>query len=95
MANYAVFLQGENFELPRDGGKQLLGFFVTVRVEAESEAEAGSKAIQLVKSDSQLEDSFKADAAVSSDLRVKLLHQLLPENRMDRTEYTFYPMGEE
>lgn len=58
MTNYAVFLQGDNFELSREGRKQLLGFFVTVRVEAESEAEAGNKAIRLVKSDSQLADAF-------------------------------------
>jgi hypothetical protein len=31
MANYAVFLEGNDFEFSRGGSKELLGFFVTVR----------------------------------------------------------------
>ncbi len=95
MTNYAVFLQGDNFELSRDGRKQLLGFFVTVRVEAESEADAGNKAIQLVKSDSHLADAFMAGTAASPEIQVKVVHQLLPENKMTRTEYSFFPMNDE
>jgi hypothetical protein len=50
MANYAVFLEGEDFELSHSGSKELLGFFVTVRVEAQSECEAKISGVTLVKS---------------------------------------------
>ena len=95
MTNYAVFLQGDNFQLSREGVIQLLGFFVTLRVEAESEPEAEKKAIQLVRSDSQLAEAFKENSPASPEIRVKVVHQLLPENKMKNTEFTFFKMEEE
>jgi len=95
MTNYAVFLQGENFELSHEGEVRLLGFFVTVRVEAESEPEAEKRAIQHVKSDPQLAEAFKAGVAASPEVRVNVVHQLLPDNKMGNTVYTFFPMEEE
>lgn len=94
MTNYAVFLEGEDFELSHSGAKELLGFFVTVRVEARSESEAESRAIQRVRSDPQLSDAFKAEAGATPKVKAKVVHQLLLENRMADTAYTFFPMGE-
>lgn len=63
MTNYAVFLEGNDFELSRNGSKEVLGFFVTVRVESQSEQEAASRAIEIVKADPQLEEAFRADTS--------------------------------
>jgi len=94
MPNYAVFLEGNNFELSHIGRKELLGFFVTVRVEAQTEREAEIQAIQLVKSDPQLSNAFRADARETPIVKVKVVHELLPENRMEKTGYIFFPMEE-
>lgn len=94
MTNYAVFLEGEDFELTRDGGKDLFGFFVTVRVEAESVREAEREAIELIKSDPTLAEAFKSVGKEALRINSRVVHQLLPENRMDKTEYTFFPMEE-
>jgi hypothetical protein len=94
MANYAVFLEGEDFELLHGEGKELLGFFVTVRVEAQSDCEAKIRATNLVKSDPQLADAFKATAAKAPKIEVKIVHQLLPENKMKSTGFVFFPMKE-
>ena len=94
MGNYAVFLEGKNFELSRGGGKELFGFFVTVRVETHSEREAEISATNHVKSDPQLADAFKENASVTPEIEVKVVHLLLPENKMKNTEFEFFPMGE-
>jgi hypothetical protein len=95
MANYAVFLEGANFVLTRGIGKELLGFFVTVRVESSSAQEAASGAISLVKSDPQLEEAFRAVSEKTPTVVVKVVHELLPENRMKNTEFMFFPMEEQ
>ena len=94
MKNYAVFLMGEDFMLSRDGSNELCGFFVTVRVEANSEDEAGADAIQIVKSDPHLADAFKTDAIEKPKIEVRVVHELLPDNKMKNTGYTFFPMEE-
>ena len=72
----------------------MFGFFVTVRVEAQSEREAEISATALVKSDPQLAHAYKAGANETPKIEVKVVHQLLPENRMKNTEFEFFPMGE-
>jgi len=94
MGNYAVFLEGKNFGLSRNGSNELFGFFVTVRVEAESEREAEITATALIESDPQLADAYKADANETPKIEVKVVHQLLPENKMKNTELIFFSMGE-
>ena len=94
MGNYAVFLEGKNFALRRGREKELFGFFVTVRIEAHSEPEAKIKATALVESDPQLVDGYKADANVASTVEVKIVHELLPENKMKNTEFVFFPIKE-
>jgi hypothetical protein len=94
MKNYAIFLMGEDFMLSRGESKELCGFFVTVRVEANTEEEAGAEAIQALKSDPQLADAFEADAPRPPKIEVRVVHELLPENKMKNTKYTFFPMEE-
>jgi len=92
MINYAVFLEGNNFELTHAGKKDLFGFFITVRIEADSESEAKSEAIQLVKSDPELSEAYRADAKEAPVIKVKVVHELLSENKMNKTKYTFFSM---
>ena len=94
MANYAVFLEGKNFELSRGGFKELFGFFVTVRVDAPSEHDAGVNATTVLKSDAQLADAFKEGASKTPQIEVKVVHELLPENKMKNTEFVFFSMKE-
>ena len=94
MGNYAVFLEGKDFELLRGGSKELFGFFVTVRVEAQSEREAEISATAIVKSDPQLAHAYKADANEIPRIEVKVVHQLLTENKMKNTKFEFFPMRE-
>ena len=94
MTVYAVFLEGNDFELSRNGRKEMLGFFVTVRIESQSEQEAASRAIEIVKADPQLEEAFRADTGKNPRIQAKLVHEILPGNTMKNNEFVFYPMDE-
>jgi hypothetical protein len=94
MANYAVFLEGNNFELARGTNKELLGFFVTVRVESPTEQEAANSAILFIKSAPQLEAAFQVGGITTPSIEVKVIHELLPENMMKNSEFVFFPMEE-
>ena len=95
MKNYAVFLQGNNFPLTRNGIQDKLGFFITVRVEAENEEKASSLATELVKSDPELAEAYGTNDTTRPNIEVKVVHELLPENTMNKTEFFFYSMVEE
>ncbi|MBF8164054.1 hypothetical protein [Ectopseudomonas hydrolytica] len=95
MKNYAVFLEGSNFELTRKGAKEVVGFFVTVRVETASEDEATALAIEIVKSYELLKEAFNPNATATPRLEAKVVHELLPSNKMKNTEPVFFPMADE
>ena len=92
MKNYAVFLEGNDFELTRKGKKEIVGFFITIRVETASEAEAASRAIEVIKSYDLLKEAFNPNATVTPRLDAKLVHELLPNNKMKNTELVFFPI---
>ena len=95
MKNYAVFLMGEDFMLPNNGSKELCGFFITLRVEADTEDEAGAAAYRSAEGRSAaIADAFKAGSPKTPRIEVRVVHELLPENKMKNTEYTFFPMEE-
>jgi hypothetical protein len=95
MKNYAVFLEGNDFELTRKDTKEIVGFFVTVRVETASEDEAAVRAIEVVKTYDILKEAFSSSTAVTPRLDAKLVHELLPNNKMKNTELVFFPMVDE
>ncbi len=90
--NYAVFLEGANFEINLDGIKQLLGFFTTVRVEAASQEEAKSSALKVLLADPQLESCFANQPHIKPSIKVQDVHELPADNHMKNTGYTFFPM---
>ncbi len=92
MANYAVFLEGNNFELMREGRKNRFGFFVTVRVDSPSEHDAKDSAISLVRSAPELQEAFQNTSEIKPSIEAKVVHELLPENKMKNTEFKFFPM---
>ena len=94
MPNYAVFLEGNDFALSRNGRREVVGFFVTVRVETESEHEAASRAIEVVKSNSMLQEAFGPEPGAVPRIEAKAVHELMPDNKMKNTEFTFFPMEE-
>ena len=78
---------GEDFMLPNSGSKELCGFFVTVRIEADTEDEAGAAALEVLKEDPQLADAFKADSPKTPKIEVRVVHELLPENKMKKDRW--------
>jgi len=95
MNNYAVFIEGNDFLLTHGDTKEALGFFVTVRVEANSEDEAINTAIEIVKSNPKLAEAYTTNLNKKPSLKVNVVHELLPDNKMNNTGFTFYPMEEE
>jgi hypothetical protein len=94
MPNYAVFVEGNDFQLSRNGRKEVVGFFVTVRVVTDSEREAASCAIEVVRSDPMLQEAFRPGAGPIPRIQVKVVHELMPDNKMKNTQFTFFPMEE-
>jgi hypothetical protein len=95
MNNYAVFIEGNDFVLTQGDTKEALGFFITVRVDANSEDEAVSKAMEVVKSNPKLAEAYTTNLSKKPSLKANVVHELLPENNMNNTGFTFYPMEEE
>lgn len=94
MKNYAVFLHGENFDIHYQGKRQPVGFFTTVRVEAASEKEAANLAVKVIENDPELLEAFQPEASTAPDLRVKVIHELEPNNKMRNTGHVFFTMDE-
>jgi hypothetical protein len=94
VSNYAVFLQGQNFKLEQEGSSAMLGFFVTVCVEAKSEEEASDAARKAVQSDPKLAAAFQGKPAIQPSIAVEVVHLLTPEINKFTTGYTFFPMDE-
>jgi hypothetical protein len=94
MANYAVFLEGNDFALNFGGVEQAVGFFITVRVEAHSEEAAATAAIAIVRADPRLAEAFSGATLQHLRLEPKVVHELPPENRMENTGFVFFPMEE-
>lgn len=94
MTNYAVFLEGNNFELTHGERKDRFDFFVTVRVESPSEQDAKDHAIYLVRSTSELQEAFQNTSEIEPSIEVKVVHELLPENKMKNTEFIYFQMDD-
>lgn len=94
MANYVVFLEGNDFELTSNGHKEVVGFFITVRVEAQTEEVAAEKAIEVVKADPCLAEAFAGGSRKSPRIEAKVVHELPAENKMKNTDFQFFPMVE-
>ena len=95
MTNYAVFLEGNNFELELDGRKELFGFFATARVDSPSEEDAKDSAVSLISSSPELQEAFRSVSEIKPTIEAKAVHELLPENQMNSTGFTFFPMENE
>jgi hypothetical protein len=94
MKNYAVFLHCENFDIQYKGKKQPVGFFTTVRVEAESDDVASRLATQTIEADPTLSEAFAPNASTKPTIQVKVIHVLEPSNKMNNTAHTFFAMSE-
>lgn len=95
MGNYAVFLEGNNFELTLDGRKSLFGFFKTVHVESPSEKKARDSAISLVRSLPELQEALQNISEIQPTIEAKVAHELLPQSKMKNTGFSFFLMEDE
>lgn len=85
MKNFAVFLHCENLDVTHKGVKDLYGLFITIRVECEDEGDAGSKAIECLKSEPLLVEAFSSAARVAPEIVVAVIHELPFSNKMKNT----------
>ncbi|WP_177418983.1 hypothetical protein [endosymbiont of Lamellibrachia barhami] len=92
---YAVFLQGENYEIPTNEKTKHVGFFVTKVVDASNKISAEEQAMVLVGKDPQIIKAIAMSDGIEPTLEVKVVHELLHESRMKHTTYTYFPMEEE
>ena len=94
MKNYAVFLHCENFDIHHKGKRQPVGFFTTVRVEAETDESASRMAIHTIQSDPAFAEAYAQGASTKPTIEVKVTHELEPSNKMNNTAHTFFRMDE-
>jgi len=92
---YAVFLQGENFAIPTNEKSDLVGFFATKVVDANTESNAKDQAIALVKKDPKVLEAFSKSKSINPTLNIMVAHELFEGSRMTHTKYTYYAMEEE
>ncbi|MCO5978679.1 hypothetical protein [Ideonella oryzae] len=92
MTNYAVFLEGSNFKLELEGRKEFFGFFATVRVDSPSAEDAKDSAISLISSSPELQEAFRNASEIKPTIEAKVVHELLTENQMKNTGFTFFLM---
>ena len=95
MNNYAVSLHCEDLEITQDGKKDFYGLFITIRVESETESEAGNRAIEFLKSEPILAEAFSERARKSPKIVVAVVHQLPFTNKMKNTPFDFFLMSEQ
>ena len=88
-------MQGENFELEHDGSRALMGFFITVRVEAESTEAAGLRAKEVVEGDPRLAAAYNSAGSLEPTISVHVVHKLPMSNKMKNTDFVFFEMDED
>lgn len=94
MSFYRVMLHGENFLVIFDGKLKRVGFYTTRDVEADSFADAARKAVELVKNEYRLKDSY-AEKNESPTVSVKEMRLVMPnEKHLENRGYTFYKEDE-
>lgn len=100
MSYFQVLLEGENFFAYFDGKEELLGFVTTRRVKANNEKQAESKAVELIKNDTSLQNFLRTpeSKSLSSKIYLTEIHKvnwLTFALRSPGSGYSFYPMEKE
>lgn len=92
MPRFAIVLEGKNFPIVTDTGVQVLGFYTTRKLKAETEQQAVLMALEQVKTDPQLLAVIDRDKTSSPRLFMKSAHTLAWWEDMKSSGYTFFPM---
>ncbi|WP_232522449.1 hypothetical protein, partial [Marinimicrobium alkaliphilum] len=90
MRNFVAFVEGENFKLEVNGKMQLVGFFASRRVEAETEEDASRAVIEMLLAEPELE----GNALPNYTMSVKVAHEMPIDHKAKYSGFTFFPMEE-
>ena len=94
MKRYGVTLEGINYEIRKESGPALLGFYTTRYVSAENETEAELNAVKLVKEDKTLLNMTVRNSEQVPTLRLEEIWEVSMEKELGGSGYTFFPMEE-
>jgi len=93
--NYAIILEGQNFEVNFDGEIQNLGFYTTRIVKANSIDEAEDKAIQLIRNAQSLINMMVENSQFEPRIDIDRVYKASWWKRTGGKGYSFYPMDSE
>ena len=93
LKKYKVFVRGENFLMKFDGINQKFGFYTTRFVEAENEADAENKAMDMLRNDPKLVKSVLNEKLDSPMMYAEEIEELksFKGHPINGTGLVFYP----
>lgn len=96
MPHYRVLVRGRNFWLRHDTGPECVGFYTTRFVQAASEIEAESAAVELIKQDPKLGRSVLNERADPPIMFVEDVDEVEVEDVPHVTPgFAFYPASQD
>jgi hypothetical protein len=90
VARYRVFLSGQNLLAEVEGSLQYLGFYTTRTVEAGTEAEAESLALELIRRDKKLLQMMRNEADDPPTFSIEEIVEIVDESEAHNTGFAFY-----
>ena len=94
MKAFCCFASGENFPGDLNGRDKLVGFFVSVFVNAGDPTEAESKALDMLSAHPDLTLPGKATIPEGATISFKVVHELEHDGNPKVTEFQFFEMDE-
>ena len=94
MNRYAVRLEGRDFKIRKESGPELLGFFTTRFVLAESEESAELAAVALVREDESLQSVTISESDKVPMIYMDDIWECSDDQKLGGRGYTFFPMEE-
>jgi hypothetical protein len=93
MKKYKVMLEGHNFLIKIEDDAKKYGFFTTRVVEARDEEEAGQKAIEILRNDTDLVALIQNEESDSPTMFVEKVEELkgFSRIRVPRTGFVWFP----
>ncbi len=92
MKDFKVILNGKNFHIHSEGSTQILGFYATRFVKADTEMEAQEKAMHLVMNDKKLQSAIRNPSDNAPQIHVDELAQseITEEDLSQNHVFMFY-----
>jgi hypothetical protein len=87
---YKILLNGQNLLAEVEGCLQYLGFYTTRTVEASTEAEAESLALDLIRRDKKLVQMMRNEADDPPTFLIEEIVEIVEESEVRNTGFAFY-----